>query len=257
LNPGERYLGRCLAPAVFHAWTFALLYLLGGRRYTAFLRPEFGPFLALALVIAATFMLATATRETLEGSAHSSAPRALGLLAPILFLAAVPDAALDGTAFSKRFVGPGSMKTDRRGPAGRSSVEPAETAGTPPATAGAESPAAAPRPDPTSADLYTAPGLYQGRKVTVIGRIRRDKQLKDHFGSVDTVVYRFLFTCCAADALPLAIALEPETAVSFENDQWVRAEGTFELRQLGDDRVPVVGGAVIRPEKAPADPYLY
>jgi putative membrane protein len=93
--------------------------------------------------------------------------------------------------------------------------------------------------------------------VIVTGMILRDEQLKPHFGGRDTAVYRFMINCCAADALPLAIALDADKAEAFENDQWVQVDGIFDLHQINGKPVPMVSKPQIKPIAAPAVPYLF
>jgi uncharacterized membrane protein YcgQ (UPF0703/DUF1980 family) len=88
--------------------------------------------------------------------------------------------------------------------------------------------------------------------------ILRDEQLKPHFGGMDTTLYRFLINCCAADALPLAIALDSNQTEGFTKDQWVQVEGIFELRQTnGKFPIPIISKPQIRPIDAPEIPYLF
>jgi len=87
--------------------------------------------------------------------------------------------------------------------------------------------------------------------------IMRDEALKEHFGGRDTAVYRFLITCCAADALPLAVAVDADRAKPFARDQWVRVTGTFSLQRLEDKSFPLVTDAAVEPIEAPVIPYLF
>jgi putative membrane protein len=87
--------------------------------------------------------------------------------------------------------------------------------------------------------------------------ILRDEKLKQYFGGKDMAVYRFLINCCAADALPLAIALDSDQADTFDNDQWVKVDGIFDLQQIGGKPVPMVSKPQIKPIAAPAVPYLF
>lgn len=87
--------------------------------------------------------------------------------------------------------------------------------------------------------------------------ILRDEQLKPHFGGKDLAVYRFLINCCAADALPLAIALDSDKADEFVNDQWVQVNGIFDLQQIDGKPVPLVSKPRIKLVEAPAVPYLF
>ena len=112
-------------------------------------------------------------------------------------------------------------------------------------------------PERTILEIFSNPNLYKGQRVIVTGMILRDEQLKPHFGGRDTAVYRFLINCCAADALPLAIALDADKAGAFANDQWVQVDGVFDLQQINGKPVPIVSKPHIKPIEAPAVPYLF
>ncbi len=72
--------------------------------------------------------------------------------------------------------------------------------------------------------FHTGSDCYHGHRVIFTGMVLRDEQLKQYY---DTAVYRFMINCCAADALPLAIAVDSDQAGAFANDQWVQVDGIF------------------------------
>lgn len=255
MSPEERF-KRWLRPGVFAAWSCFLLYLLASRRYEAFLRPEFGFLLAIAHFIAMGFMITAISRSEARKMDASEVLRTLILLVPILYSLFMPNAMLGNQAFKKRFIGPSAEAAGRRSPFIRSS-QATETGSGPAAeiTAGMarhESPQ-----EQTLLEILFSPQLYDGRKVTVTGMTLRDDQLKPHFGGRDTVVYRFLINCCAADALPLAIGLDSDRKEDFAGDQWVQVNGVFELRQIDGKTVPMVLNPSIKTVEAPEVPYLF
>lgn len=235
----------------------ALAYLLGSRRYMAFLRPEFGLLLVPALFIAMGFMIAAITGNRTTQTDVSTALRAAVLLLPLVFLIGAPDAMLGELAFKNRFVGTGTIASNAREPTGErfpwEDGQNEEVAGLIDTT----------RPRSRAAgeclitDLYRRADRYDGRRVVFTGMIMRDAALKKHFGGRNTAVYRFLITCCAADALPLAVAVASEPAKPFAKDQWVRVSGTFSLLRVDEASVPLVTDAAFEPIQAPTIPYLF
>jgi uncharacterized repeat protein (TIGR03943 family) len=253
----EEHLKRWLHPIVFAIWTGFLIYLLASQRYVAFLRPEFGLLLAVAHFVAMGFMLAAMIRPKTSEMDVPAILRALVLLVPILYSMAMPDTMLGNQAFKKRFIGTNYGAISRQAPPMLSSQgsenNPDVTA--PPGEL-EDTWEEAPQ-ERTILEIFLNPNFYKGQRVIVTGMILRDEQLKPHFGGRDTAVYRFLINCCAADALPLAIALDSDQTDAFANDQWVQVDGIFDLQQINGKPVPMVSKPLIKPVEAPAVPYLF
>jgi uncharacterized repeat protein (TIGR03943 family) len=169
----------------------------------------------------------------------------------------MPDAMLGNQAFKKRFIGTNNGAIGRQSPSilsPQGSENDPDIASPPKETEGAQQETPQER---TILDIFLNPNFYKGQRVIVTGMILRDEQLKPHFGGRDTAVYRFLINCCAADALPLAIALDSDQAGVFTNDQWVQVDGIFDLQQINGKPVPMVIKPQITPIEAPAVPYLF
>jgi putative membrane protein len=186
---------------------------------------------------------------------RSGALRAAVLLLPVVFLMVLPAGSLGSRAFQARFTGT-SMATG------------ADSAGSPSAGANLDNErrfleSASDGADPqalgeqTLLELLLDPGRYDGRPVFVTGMLMRDTRLEAHFGGRNTAVYRFLITCCAADALPLAVAVDPEQVAGLEVDAWISVKGTFRLRQTDGKQVPLIEDAWVEVIEAPSQPYLF
>jgi uncharacterized repeat protein (TIGR03943 family) len=253
----EEHLKRWLHPIVFAIWTGFLIYLLASQRYMAFLRPEFGLLLAVAHFVAMGFMLAAMIRPKTSQMDVPAILRALVLLVPVLYSMAMPDTMLGSQAFKKRFIGPNNGAISRQGPPMLSSQGSENNPGVTALPKESEGIAEEEPRERTILEIFLNPNFYNGQRVIVTGMILRDDQLKPHFGGRDTAVYRFLINCCAADALPLAIALDSDQAGAFANDQWVQVDGIFDLQQINGKPVPMVSQARIKPVEAPAVPYLF
>jgi uncharacterized repeat protein (TIGR03943 family) len=253
----ESYLKSWLDPLIFATWTVFLIHLLISQRYIAFLRPEFGVLLALAHLIAMGFMLTAMVRSKRPEMDASSVLRSLVLLVPILYSLIMPGAMLGNQAFKKRFTGsaPGSMGRQEQA---MSATQGAKNRPDWPASDRGIDEVQPEEPlEKTILELMLNPNLFNGKRVIVTGMIMRDEELKPYFGGLDTAVYRFLITCCAADALPLAIGLEADLSAGFAEDQWVEVEGIFRLQQIDDRPVPMVSKPKITAIEAPGNPYLF
>ena len=257
MKPPEQTLRRWLHPVVFAIWTGYLIYLLASQSYVAFLRPEFGILLAIAQFVSLGFMLAAMIRPKTMQIDVSTILRALVLLVPVLYSMVMPDTTLSNQAFKKRFIGTKNGAMSRQAPSTlfsqevKNNPDPASPTGEIEGTQ-QESPK-----ELTILDIFRNPEPFKGQRVIVTGMIMHDEQLKPHFGGRDTAVYRFMINCCAADALPLAIALDSDQADTFANDQWVQVDGIFDLQQIDDKPVPIFSKPRIKPVEAPAVPYLF
>ncbi len=253
----EEHLKRWLYPIVFIIWTGFLIYLLVTQQYVAFLRPEFGLLLAVAHFVAMGFMFTALIRPKTTEMDLPAILRALVLLVPVLYSIALPDTMLGNQAFKKRFIGTNNGAMSRQIPSWLSSDRsvsnpdfkqpPGDIEGTQQATP----------QERTILDIYRNPNMYRGQRVIFTGMIVHDEQFKQYLGGRDAAVYRFLINCCAADALPLAIALDSDQADTFAKDQWVQVDGIFDLQQINGKPVPLVLKPQIKPVEAPAVPYLF
>ena len=253
----EQRLFRWLHPGVFAAWAVFMIYLLASQQYVAFLRPEFGLLLALAHFIAMGFMIAAMVRTETTQIDVPAICRSLVLLVPVLFFIAMPNTMLGNQAFKKRFIGNMNGATGQQAP---SMVFSRESENNPDSASPSEENAGTRQERPrerTILEIFRNPTFFKGQRVILKGMIMRDEQLKQHFGGRDTAVYRFLINCCAADALPLAIALDSDQEKAFANDQWVQVDGIFDLQQINGKPVPMVLKPQIKAVEKPAIPYLF
>lgn len=259
-----RDLGRRLRGGlVFGAWGATLLFLVLTGRTRLFLRPEFVWLLALGALIAVGFFFAI-----LRNPVPLPLSRTLILLLPLLHLAASEPASMGQDIFSNRFLGVQTPPPDTSPPA----VLPIDDKAA--VTAGDNVPddvisqgfADQSFTDPqavseelslTILQLLRAPEKHAGTAVKLLGLLHRDAALAKHFGpGRDVALYRFVVACCAADALPVTVALEGDVP-ELTPEQWVEVEGHFDLPQFGNGTVPLVRVSRITPVDPPRDPFLY
>jgi uncharacterized repeat protein (TIGR03943 family) len=236
-----------------------LLFLLGtvvlkitfGGQYLRFLRPGFRPVLlaagaALLVLAAATgwYELRAAVAHWRNGSAHDADPSTepvhahhepriawLLVLPLVALLAALPPAL-------------GSYAAERAG----TGLQPPP--GFPVLPAG--------NPVRLTLDDYATRAVYQhgrslnGRTVELIGFIG--------FGGGGTpYLIRMLINCCAADAMPIKIALAGNVPLGLPADTWLRITGTYLPRQTTDDvnggPIPYLTVDQVTTVPPPTDPY--
>jgi uncharacterized repeat protein (TIGR03943 family) len=222
---------------ILGGWVAAFSYLLFTGRYVDFIRPEFGLLLLTAIFIAVGFITAGLITSPPAESAAGSPLQPLVFILPLLFLIFLPRADLGSDAFKKRFTGPTPMAA--------TSFQKKDAVPNDPSSS-----------EQTILDLFKFPESYNGRQVTFTGMIMRHPELKSYFGW-ETAIYRFLVTCCVADAMPLAVSVPPDLIKTLKTEQWVKVTGRFELREKDGKPVPVVETGTATPIAPPDFPYLF
>jgi len=107
-------------------------------------------------------------------------------------------------------------------------------------------------------DLYSAPRIYEGKRVKLMGMLHKnDAQVKKDFGRDLLVVFRFVITCCAADAMPSAVLVDGEDMPDLPESAWVEAEGIFTLHEKNGRRVPILEKSSIKKIDPPKQKYLF
>ena len=242
MNAIRFYLGRYGRPLLYLAWFIALAGLLPGGAYEAFLRPEFGVLLGAAVVVLLGFLATEMGRPpTPPKPIFGETIRVLILALPLAYLSIGRGVALDSGAFAKRWTGP---------------------AGAAGATVAAE-PQAAPATPETAAREADLVGLcwnsdaYEGQTVAVGGMLRHEPDVAARYGGNGWLLYRFVISCCAADAQPAAVMLTGEMTTNWTDDAWVRATGRFTLRPDQPRPVPILELGALDPMHKPRNPYLY
>jgi len=86
----------------------------------------------------------------------------------------------------------------------------------------------------------------KAQKVGALGFVVRDKETAaDRF-----LLVRFLITCCAADASPLAVPVRWLEAHTLENNQWVKVFGRT------DPEAGILAADKVEPTREPDNPYM-
>ena len=266
----KRALERWWRPFLFFLWAMSLTGLLKGLRYTAFLRPEFGYVLALGAFTLLGFLMI----DMLDGRQRPVGVRQiltlLVLILPLLYLFNAQGVSLNNYAFQTRSLGtPSVAASGMETPAPAvSDTGQADSASGESMAAGEDGGANTPTQAAvdeggvlkvTVLDLYKAPGIYEGKQVRFTGMVHRDdSRVEQDFGAGVFIVFRFVVTCCVADALPAAVLVNAGGAMSeCEENSWVEVEGRFSTKDKEDSRIPFIENPTIIPTGEPKQPYLY
>ena len=242
MNGLRFWVARYGRPLLFLAWFLAIVGLLPGGAYKAFLRPEFGVLLAVAGLVLTGFLFAEMGRNSArEGPRFFEIVRVLILAMPLAYLSVGREVALSSGDFERRWTGP----------VGDSVVLPPEALAAIPADAGA------PAQEASLVGLCWDSDAYEGKEVAVEGMLRHEPDVAARYGGNGWLLYRFVVSCCAADAQPVAVMLTGGMATNWPADAWVRATGRFTLRPDQPRPVPILDVVATDPIPKPRNPYLY
>ena len=108
-------------------------------------------------------------------------------------------------------------------------------------------------------NAYPEPEAYEGQKAKVSGFVVHLPQLDDNY----LMITRFILTCCAVDAYPVALPVKLETTRdNYPPDTWLEIEGETIVETLSsqdniDKRQLVIAAKSIQKIPTPRDPYGY
>jgi putative membrane protein len=223
---------------VLTAWTafFAWLYFSG--QMSRYLGPRtywVVPFGAIALGLATLAHLFTLRSERPRRPSWGEIGGWIVLLVPMLAILAVPSPDLGALAASR--------KTQAGGIAGGVAQ--------PEAVAGVDIRFLEISYAEESEEYADAIGATDGKEVKLTGFVSEvDGGAEGTFG-----LARFYVSCCAADAIPYTVAVDPSQAGpgTYERDTWLDVTGSLERRE---ENLVVVADSIEETEE-PENPYLY
>lgn len=95
---------------------------------------------------------------------------------------------------------------------------------------------------------------FNGQEVDVVGFVYRDIRLDEQ---TQFFVMRFIVSCCVADASSVGLVVETPDALKFAPDSWVRIKGKLKVKEVADQRTPILIPESIESVEQVAHPYLY
>lgn len=109
----------------------------------------------------------------------------------------------------------------------------------------------------TLVDLHTAHRVYLGKRVKLIGVLHKnDPRVKRDFGKNLHIVFRFVITCCAADAMPVSVMVDGKDLPDLPEGAWVEVEGTFKVQEKNGRLVPMLKKSSMKKTPPPKQRYL-
>ncbi len=210
-------------------WAAALAGLLAGGRYQQFLAPGLWPLLAGGLALLLLFAIAalrTALQDA-DGLTFAQLAQAVLLILPLVYLAGATRAGLGSEAFVQRRAGDPTLVRD---------------AGLTPAADGSL----------TVLQILMHFEKLVDQPIVTEGIVYRGPEVPPG----QFVAFRFLLTCCAADAIPAGLLIQWSGAADLPGDTWVRIRGRATLARVDGRDTPSIAAEQVEPVDPPANPYL-
>ena len=232
------------------AWGLTLAWLLGDERFQLFLAPKFKVLIYAGAALSLAFALGAAAQPGRKQRDHLL--KGLFLLLPVLFIFSAGDTTLGNFALSKRGVSPVQTEASP-------SVSPGESSqpGTDPAFPQTGDKSAA--SNDTSPSLISISRLvresqhFEGKRVSLEGLFSQTVVGHDELSAV----FRYLITCCAADAMPVGVFTDRQNIQGITDDTWVRITGTVHRTRLDGFDILVIKEAVIEKRERPSKNAVY
>jgi uncharacterized repeat protein (TIGR03943 family) len=99
---------------------------------------------------------------------------------------------------------------------------------------------------------YPEPDAYLGQKANINGFVFYPKDLPGNY----LMLSRFVITCCAADAYPVAIPVKfTGTRQTYPQDSWFQVKGKAIVATFSGSRQLVIEASEIKPIPTPKNPY--
>ena len=94
---------------------------------------------------------------------------------------------------------------------------------------------------------------YSGKQVSIQGLLQPSLEDNDDYA----LVFKYLISCCVADAIPVGIFIDKKRAKGFNNDDWVKVTGVVTLDKLDGNNVVVMSLKTIEKVEKPSKSAAY
>lgn len=264
-----------LRVSVIAAWGLALLWLLTTGSFTKFIAPSLWWLLLLGVGCLLVFLIGIIISGGGESHHHGQADnawvRAAVVLLPLAFvMMAIPQGSLGGYALEKRATDllDGPVEITPSEPPGIAEKSSDSVSGSP--TASDQSQAA---PKAANSSGMAANGKTSGdlklRKLTLsnlLYDLEADPEIRvttegmlfhsKRLGDGQCMLFRFVMTCCAADAMPVSVILVHPDVDTFPGDAWVRVTGIAHMQAIRGVNRAVLKAEQVEQIPEPRRPYL-
>ncbi len=153
----------------------------------------------------------------------------MAFMVPLLFLTSVIGQGMGAHALTKKYKGVEQQTLTRLLESGKGNIGEAN-----------------PTPNMSLLDIARQMEQMDGRRVITEGLVYRPEIMPDNY----LTLFRFAIFCCTADALPVWVFVENAGVDAFEDENWIRVDGTVQIVNFNGTDVPVIKADTIE-EKAP------
>lgn len=221
---------------VLLVWIGTFVYLILDDNYTLFIKPEFGFLIYAGLFICSAFFISgmfsnprrLKTSEIMNG---------LIILMPVVFIFLSGSQTLSSYALTKRTLLSPNIDPPEQQPISNDSN--AQKAGMP--------------IDVTLSQLLRDWPSYSGKQVAIQGLLHRSLDDNDDYA----LVFKYLISCCAADAVPVGIFIDKKKTKGFSDDDWVKITGVVNLDKMDGNDVVIMSLDVIKKVEKPSKNAAY
>lgn len=197
------------------------------------------PRLWWILCVAAVVLMAFSASIIISGTQAKSKrgmlfeiPGMLILLVPLLFFLLAKEARLDGTSLENRII-----QNDHG-----VFLNTLPSVGIPDGSGSS---------DMSFSQVLRDPKKYENQDVEIVCQSYVHDQLPEN----TVMCYRYLITCCAADALPAFFFLEHPEKLEIKNNEWVKVKGPLSITHYDNMEFPTVNIDAVQYVAEPAFPW--
>lgn len=198
---------RYMPLAALTVWSAILAWLIMDGNYQQFLTPSFKGLILTSLVIAPA--LAAGLVFTGLPRQNLSWLKGLILILPVGFILLAGDNTLGEYALRKRGLAPPDLGGTESAPADPADVTDADG-------------------NISISQLVMQFERFEGQQVQIEGLFADQVAEHDELSAV----YRYLITCCAADAQPVGVFIDYNPELDLKNNDWVRVSGRVNQKTL-------------------------
>lgn len=232
--------------AVFFIWLITLAWLLRDDNFQFFLRPSFKGLVTAGFVFSLILcigLIVHILQSKHTGPERHSYLNGLILLLPVMFIFPAGQNTLGEYAMQKRSMAASAVQKEKNITSDDVFLNPSTQTATDQGK------------DISITTLIQKFDQFDGKQVSIQGLFARTISGHDELSAV----FRYLITCCAADAQPVGVFISSGVTQGLENNQWVRVKGEVELRKMDGFDVIFMDTDDVHPLEIPdkKDVYIY